>query len=155
MKKLLLSLFFVSIITAAKADGEYPFLTFESSDGSVTSIVVLRTSNIDETTGSSSELVPLELTVSDGTLVATNEDGNVVFTLSDLTKMYFSLKDETSIVDGIDIISSLPVDNTAEVYTLSGIRLGKFKDIESAKSVLTSGVYIINTNNHKIKISIK
>jgi len=134
----------------AKADGEYPYLTFESSDGSVVSIAVIKNSNTAVTT---SESLSLELKVSDGTLVATNDEGKKIFTLKDLTKMYFTDSDKTS--ESTSISSIEDENEMFELYTLTGISLGKFKDLDNAKTQLIPGVYIIKNNNHEMKISIK
>ncbi len=150
MKKLFLFSLFLLSSLCSRADGEYPYLTFVSEDGSVKSISV---QNVNSS--SSSESVTLELTISDGSLVAKNSEGTTLFTLSDLSKMYFSLTDESSITDGIDNPKSELKSSAIEVFSLSGISLGKFTDIESVKSKMSPGVYILKMSDQQIKISIK
>ena len=154
MKKLLLTLSFAFTFILANADGEYPYLTFESSDGSIVSIAVMKVST-EGTSSSEVESLSLELQVSDGTLVATNDEGTTVFTLTDLTKMYFSESDNTTEATGIVTVDNSSSSNSVELFTLTGISLGHFSNVESAKSSLTPGVYIIKNKSQQIKISVK
>ena len=75
MKKLFLFLVVMTGTLAAHAD-EYPYLTFETSDGTKVSV----------TTSS------LTISIADATLTA----GGETFTLSDLSKMFFSTTDEST-----------------------------------------------------------
>ena len=75
MKKLFLFLVVMTGTLAAYAD-EYPYLTFETTDGTKVSV-----------TASS-----LTISISETTLTA----GGKSFTLSDLSKMYFSTTDEST-----------------------------------------------------------
>jgi hypothetical protein len=81
-------------------------------------------------------------------LVVTNGDGTQTFTLSDLSKMYFS---QTA---GINDIRD---DNgqAVEVFHLSGQRVGSFIDLRSARQQLEKGIYIVKSNGQTSKISIQ
>ncbi len=155
MRNLLLSLLLLSISLKAMADGEYPYLTFESSDGSVVSIAVLKQVESGQTESGSIESLSLELTVEDGTLVAKNDEGKTIFTLTDLTKMYFSESDVTKESTGIQTIEGESSSQPIELYTTTGISLGQYKNLEAAKSKMVPGIYIVKSGRQQIKISIK
>ncbi len=124
MKRLCLILLGLTFVSIMKADGEFPYLTFVGSDGTVTSLGV----------------ESLEMTVTeDGNLVAVNGDGSKTFTLTSLAKMYFSTGDEST-ASGISLTETESADNEVEVFTLTGISLGKFADSAKAKASLEQGV---------------
>ncbi|MBE6261078.1 MAG: T9SS type A sorting domain-containing protein [Prevotella sp.] len=121
MRRTLLSLLFlVGMLTAAQADG-YTYLTFETTDGAKTSV----------------DCSSLTLTISGTTLTA----GAQQFTLSNLSKMYFSTSDETT---GIEALKADDLNDAAEIYDLQGKKI--------AKSQTMKGIYIIKTKQgtHKI-----
>ena len=64
--------------------------------------------------------------------------------------MYFT--DEPT---GIDEVTAGNSRSTVEVFSLSGIALGTSADIDSAKSRLKAGVYVIKQGNKTTKIAIK
>lgn len=64
---------------------DYPYLTFETSDGMTKSLSV----------------ESLYITFENGQLLATNADGDEVLVLSDLAKMYFSV-DATALVGDVN-----------------------------------------------------
>ena len=76
MKKILLTLLFMVGAMTVQAD-EYTYLTFETTDGAKASVSVSS----------------LTLTISGTTLTA----GSQSFNLTNLSKMYFSTSDETTI----------------------------------------------------------
>ena len=78
MKRLLLILMTMAGAMTAQAD-DYPYLTFQTQDGTLTSVA---TSS-------------LTLAIESGQLVV--NDGEKTFTLTDLKKMYFSTDDATAI----------------------------------------------------------
>lgn len=152
MKRILLLAFFCAIFTIAMADGEYPYLTFVTSNGSVTSVALNSYSMDVENESDTKAALKLEVS-EEGKLVAVSPDGDISFTLTDLSKMYFSDSDETSLTDGI--IESKAESTSTEVFTVSGISLGKFSNMNEAKSALNTGIYIFKTNNKQLKISIQ
>lgn len=139
MKRLCLILLGLTFVSIMKADGEFPYLTFVGSDGTVTSLGV----------------ESLEMTVTeDGNLVAVNGDGSKTFTLTSLAKMYFSTGDEST-ASGISLTETESADNEVEVFTLTGISLGKFADSAKAKESLEHGVYILKSKSETLKITVR
>ena len=135
MKKIILIITAVVCSMNVAADGfEYNYLAFTRSNG------------VDQTVS----VGDLKIVFQEGQLVCTNADGTTSFPLSDLTKMYFT--DEPT---GIDEVTAGNSRSTVEVFSLSGIALGTFADIDSAKSRLKVGVYVIKQGNKTTKIAIK
>ena len=129
MRKILLVLTMMmgSLTTSAT---DYTYLTFEKSDGSLTSV----------------ELSSLTITLSGTTLTA----GSQTFALSDLTKMYFTTADVTA----IDEIGTT-VDCEVEVFTLTGYAMGKYGSMREAMSALRTGVYILKSKSKTLKVSVR
>jgi len=122
-KKLLLLLMFMLGTFAAHAD-DYSYLTFETTDGSKTSVSVSS----------------LTITISGTTLTA----GGQSFTLSNLSKMYFSTSDQTT---GINDIFSSDTDQITDIYDLQGRKV--------SKDQMRSGVYVIKTAQGTRKVNVK
>jgi len=126
MKKSLLT--FVAIVVSLMAQAyDYPYLAFQTSDGTVSTVSV----------------ESLSITFSDGQLVATSSDGSQTFTISDLTKMYFSTEGTTAIED----IATEKADGIGDIYDLTGRKV----DTKEMKR----GIYIIKTSNGTRKVTIK
>ena len=127
MKKAVLFIMLLAGTLSLKADG-YAYLTFETADGKRVSVA----------------LTSLTLNLSDSELTA----GTQVFALSNLTKMYFSVSDETATG-----IASLPAevaaesDESAQYYDLRGQRV--------SRDQMRSGIYIMKTKNKTAKIFVK
>ena len=102
----------------------YPYLTFELTDGTKVSVSVSS----------------LTLSVNGTTLKA----GLQTFTISNLSKMYFSSSDETS---GATAIEELTADDleSKEIYDLNGHKL-------ASDAQLPRGVYIVKSKNKTCKI---
>ena len=81
---------------------DYPYLTFETANGTKTSISTLS----------------LTISIQDGKLMA----GSMELTLADLSKMYFSTSNETT---GIEEVSIATLDDTADIYDLLGRKVSK------------------------------
>lgn len=129
MRRILL--FFISMVaTTAVFAEDYPYLTFEAVDGSKTSVSVNS----------------LTLTVKDGKLTA----GDKTFSLSELSKMYFSMEEATGIEN---VVSS--IEGTVEVFNLRGISMGKYNSMNEAAASLKTGVYVIKSKSKTIKVSVK
>ena len=123
MKKLFLLLLVMVAAFQAKA-GDYAYLTFETTDGAKASVPVSG------------------LTIAvDGTVLTT---GGMTFALSNLSRMYFSVSDETS---GIVAVSVAELDEAADIYDLNGRRQTKEK--------LQKGVYVMKTENGTCKIVVR
>ena len=123
MKKLIvLLLMMIGTLTAHAAD--YTYLTFETTDGAKVSV----------------EASSLSITISGTTLTA----GSQKFTLSNLSKMYFSTSNETT---GIKAISAQELSDVTEIYDLNGRKV--------QKDQLRKGVYVIKTKSGTHKIAVK
>lgn len=125
MRRFLLFLMMV-VGTLSMQAAEYPYLTFELSDGSKASVSV--TSD-------------MALTFSGSTLTI----GTKSFTLTNLSKMYFSAQDET--VTGISALETADSDDVITIYDLQGHQV--------RKDQMRRGVYLIKTNKGTSKVCIK
>lgn len=123
MKKIFLLLpLLVGTLTAQA--GDYAYLTFETTDGVKASVSV----------------EGLTLTFSGTTLTA----GSQSFSLSNLSKMYFSTSDETT---GIEEITAATLDEAADIYDLQGHKI--------TKNQMKKGVYIVKTKNKTYKMVVR
>lgn len=127
MKKVLLFLMTMMGATAQADDGTYSYLTFETANGTKTSVAL-----------SSSQTV---LALNDGTLTV----GNLSFSLADLSKMYFSTSDETA--TGIQELRVADLDDAADIYDLQGRKV--------AKAQMRKGIYVVKTSNGTYKVNVK
>ncbi len=113
--------------------GNYPYLTFELTDGAKVSVSVSS----------------LTLTVNGTTLKA----GSQTFTISNLSKMYFSSTDETSGATAIDELTADDFEGK-EIYDLNGHKIElQITNYELPK--LPRGVYIVKSKNKTCKIVVK
>ena len=124
MKKILL-LFMAMVGTMTAQADNYSFLTFETTDGAKVSVAV----------------ESLTLTISGTTLTA----GSQQFTLSNLSKMYFSTSDETA--TGIEDFTSATLHVAAEIFDLQGHKVNKDQ--------MHKGVYIVKTKSRTYKMVVK
>ena len=123
MKKVIVLLLMAIGALTAHADS-YTYLTFETTDGAKVSV----------------EASLLTITISGTTLTA----GTQSFTLSNLSKMYFSTSNETT---GIEAISAQNLSDATEVYDLNGRKV--------SKDQLKKGVYVIKSKSGTYKIAVK
>ena len=124
MKRLLFILMMMTGVLAMQA-ADYPYLTFETTDGNKVSV--------------STE--SLTLTVSGTTLTA----GNQSFTLVNLSRMYFSTSDEST--TGISETVTADLNEVTDIYDLKGNKV--------SKSQMQKGVYIVKTNKGTFKMTVK
>lgn len=123
MKKFLLIM--MALVGALNVQAEeYAYLTFETTDGENASVAVSS----------------LTLTISGNTLTA----GSQTFTLSNLSKMYFSNTDETT---AIEEITTATLDEAADIYDLQGHKV--------TKDQMKRGVYIVKTKSRTYKMIVK
>lgn len=113
---------------------EYPFLTFQSNDGSSKTVSV----------------ESLSITVSNGQLVVTNADGTESFALTDLSKMYFSENGGSTVIANVDT-----GNDHVDVFTISGMHLGTFQTVDAAKASLKPGLYVMKSNNKTLKTTVR
>lgn len=123
MKKLFLFLMLLLGTFTANAE-EYPYLTFEMTDGARVSV-------------STSSLT---ISVSGTTLKA----GDQSFTVSNLSKMYFSVSDETT---GIETLYVSDWNEITDIYDLNGRKV--------TKDQMKKGVYVVRSKNgtHKMTVN--
>ena len=124
MKKIILFMTMMVGVLTAHADS-YTFLTFETSDGAKASVSVS----------------DLTLTISGTTLTA----GTQSFTLTNLSKMYFSTSDETT--TGISEVMKADLDETTDIYDLQGHKV--------TKAQMHRGVYIVKTKSRTYKMVVR
>lgn len=103
----------------------YPYLTFETTDGSKASISVSG----------------LSITINGTTLTA----GSKKFTLTNLNRMYFSTTDEST--TGIIAVTAAELNEAKEIYDLSGKQV--------TKDQMRRGVYIVKTKDGTFKVNVK
>ncbi len=134
MKKVL----FVILLAAQTASAElydYPYMAFQTTDGIVKTVSVSS----------------LSLSVSKGVLIATSDDGTESFTLSDLSKMYFTSEAVVTKVQNPESTGSSKV----EVTSLAGVFCGTFPSVEAARQSLPAGMYIVKNSKETFKIAVK
>ena len=124
MKKLVVFLLMMMGTMAVHA-ADYAYLTFETTDGAKASVSVEN----------------VTLTISGTTLTA----GSQSFTLSNLSKMYFSTSDETT--TGIEEITNAALDEATDIYDLQGHKV--------TKEQMRKGVYIVKTKNRTYKMVVR
>jgi hypothetical protein len=124
MKKIFILLTVLLATLTTQAEG-YTYLTFETTDGAKASVAVEN----------------LTLTISGTTLTA----GSQQFTLSNLSKMYFSTSDETA--TGIEEINSAAIEEATDIYDLQGHKV--------SKEQMKKGVYIVKTNSRTYKMVVR
>ena len=123
MKKFIVLLLMMMGTLGVHADS-YTYLTFETTDGAKVSV----------------EASSLTITISGTTLTA----GSQSFTLSNLSKMYFSNSDETT---GIETLSVSDWNEITDIYDLNGRKV--------SKDQMQRGVYVIKTKSGTHKIAVK
>ena len=111
--------------TMAVHAADYAYLTFETTDGAKASVSVEN----------------LTMTISGTTLTA----GSQSFTLSNLSKMYFSTADETT--TGIQEVTSVALDEATDIYDLQGHKV--------TKEQMRKGIYIVKTKNRTYKMVVR
>ncbi len=103
---------------------DYSYLTFETTDGAKVSVSVSS----------------LSITISGTTLTA----GGQSFTLSNLSKMYFTNSNETT---GIESLTIADWDDVTEIYDLKGNKV--------SKEQMQKGVYVVKSKNGTHKITVR
>ena len=131
MKKI--AIVFLLLVSALTTSAEgFSYLTFELTDGSKVSV----------------DVTQLTLAISGNTLKA----GSLSFTLTNLSKMYFSNTNETTTVIEDVEEQALSDFSIAEVYDLNGRRI---LNGSSMKGRLPQGVYIVKTREKTYKMMVR
>ena len=133
MKRTVFILFTLLGVATTQAD-DYPYLTFQTSDGTEQSIA-------------SSALV---FTFADGKLKATNGINSLEIALTDLNKMYFNTE-----ATGIEETTIREKEEEVEAFSLAGIPMGKYENIEQARHALPKGIYVVKGASKTLKIAVK
>ena len=126
MKKALLLFLMAMMGTMGMKAADYSYLTFELTDGTKASVSV------------SSDVA---MTFSGSTLTI----GSETFTLTNLSKMYFSTSDETT--TGISALETADSNEIEAIYNLQGHKV--------SRDQMQRGVYIIKTKKGTSKITVK
>ena len=130
MKKILLFVLLMIGTCASYADDyTYPYLVFETADGTKTSVVVTE----------------MTITIADGQLSV----GGQTFSLSDLSKMYFSTT--TTGIANVNVDDNSFVD----VYDLNGRKVLSNSQLSILNSQLSKGIYIVKSGSKTYKIAVK
>ena len=135
MKKLLSTIIILTGSLAAQAY-DYPYLTVQKTDGAAVSMAV----------------ESLVITFSDGQLVATNAEGTLSLTLSELSTMIFE-SSPTSIDSPFEATDT--ADTQVEVYGTNGMFMGRFNSAEQATQQLRAGIYVMKQNGITKKVAVK
>ena len=133
-KPFLLSLAMLALPCTTMLAGDYNYMTFTKADGTAASIGV---SN-------------LEMTISDGKLVATNGSETLTLTPADLAKMAF-----TENATAITSATTDSNDGTVKVFNAAGMYVGEYANADEARQHLTAGVYIIKSKSLTSKLSVR
>ena len=116
----------MTLIGTLKAQADsYSYLTFETTDGAKVSVAMEES---------------MTLSISGTTLTVGTES----FTLTNLSKMYFSTTDETT---GLEEITSATIDDATDIYDLQGHKV--------TKEQMRKGVYIVKTKDRTYKLVVK
>lgn len=132
MRKILL-LGAVACISLTAMAADFPTLTFEMTDGSFKTL----------------DSENLSMTFQDGNLLATNKDGVFQAPVSGISKFYFSSGAQA--VDGIEADAGSKVN----VFSTTGVFMGSFDSIETARTSLSPGLYIMRTGSKNFKTVVK
>lgn len=127
MKKIVFMIMVWVGVLTVQANG-YTYLTFETTDGAKASVPVSS----------------LTVSISGTKLTA----GSQTFTLTNLSKMYFSNTDESS-TTGIETVdrSQLDIDDNTEIYDLQGHKV--------SKEQMRRGVYIVKSKDRTYKMIVR
>ena len=123
LRKSLIMLAFALVSISAMAE-QFCYLTFETKDGAKASVAI----------------ESLTMTISGTTLVA----GDQTFVLDNLSKMYFSVSDETT-TTGIRQQENMDAKEILAIYDLQGHLV--------SGNQLKKGVYIVKTKGGTFKIA--
>lgn len=134
MRKILIIALLAAAMLPAMA-GEYTYLVFTNTSGTTTALTATN----------------LSATVSGSTLIVTNNDGTVNFTLTELANMQFSVNGETmSALENV-----LGGDKPVTAYSISGTALGTFGNLVQAAQQLDRGTYVIVQSGKSQKLVVR
>ncbi len=133
MKKILLTIVaFAAVLTASAYD--YPYLVFTAGDG----------------TEHPMNCQNLTIELLNGQIIVSNGSESKTFELAALTKMCFATD--------VQAVGSIDVDDTdvvVEAFSLTGISMGCFENVDDVSKTLAPGLYIIKQGSIITKIAVK
>lgn len=127
MKKLILSLSLLSPLALNAMAGDYPYITFETSEGAKSSVPVT---------------TDLQFSFANNTLTIANQ----TFALDNLSMMYFTTT-EQSVATSIHTVKQI-TENASDICTLDGRKI-------IASQMQKGETYIVKTNNGTNKLIVK
>lgn len=114
---------------------DLPYLNFQCNDGSVYSL----------------ESEGLDMTLTDGKLLALNSANSLELEASSIDKMWFSAHPIAGIYD----MNADLTDQAVTAYDLRGCNMGTFANLGEAKAKLPAGVFMLYSKGRITKISIE
>lgn len=115
--------------------GEYAYLVFVNQNNDTTALSV----------------ADMTLNVSENNLSVTNAEGTVNFTLTDLQFMQFMTEQgQLAQLDNV-LNANAPMD----VYTVLGVKVGRYNSLPEAATVLGKGSYVITNGKNSQTIILK
>lgn len=132
MKRFVLLVALMATVLANVMADEYPFLTFEQTNGTTTTIAATGTT----------------ITFKNGNLIATQNGETKTIALTDLNKMYFST---TSAVRNM----YAEEESDYEIYSIEGCKMGTYKNLSDAQAILKQGIYVVKKSGKTYKTTIK
>lgn len=133
MKKIILMFLLVCAVMAQA--GEYAYLVFVNQNNDTTALSV----------------ADMTLNVSENNLSVTNAEGTVNFTLTDLQFMQFMTEQgQLARLDNV-LNANAPMD----VYTVLGVKVGRYNSLPEAATVLGKGSYVITNGKNSQTIILK
>lgn len=116
--------------------GEYAYLVFVNQNNDTTALSV----------------TDMTLSVNGNSLSVTNAEGTVNFTLTDLQFMQFMTEDG-QVAQRLDNVldANAPID----VYTILGVKVGRYNSLLEAAGVLNKGSYVISNGKNAQTIIVK
>lgn len=127
MKKLILSLSLLSPLALNAMAGDYPYITFETSEGAKSSVPVT---------------TDLQFSFANNTLTIANQ----TFALDNLSMMYFTTT-EQSVATSIHTVKQI-TENASDIYTLDGRKI-------IVSQMQKGETYIVKSNNGTNKLIVK
>ena len=122
------------VCTMIAQAGEYGYLVFTNTSGTQTALTVNN----------------LSATVSGSTLVVTNDDGTVNFTLTELASMQFSTTDTVTALENV-----IDGDKPVQVFSINGTSLGTYDNLVQAVRQLSAGAYVIVQSSKSQKLVVR
>lgn len=122
----------MAVCPSMKAD-DYSYLLIEGSDGSQTTVTAVGT----------------VITFADGKMTVHSDGKETTFSLSDMGKMYFTN------ATGVKTLSLNQLSGEVDIYTTSGIHMGKYSSVSEARTQLGSGIYIVKAQDKTYKMTVK